>query len=67
MGLHLFVSPEAKARLDEYVSASGAPQWAIVEAAIMSPKPDATGVPAEWNLTPPADLLPGMEAQRKTA
>lgn len=48
--LHMFIAPDVKDLIDRYAAISGAPQWAIVEAAIRAGKPDSSGLPAGWDV-----------------
>lgn len=56
VAMHLFVAPDVKELIEEYVSITGAPQWAVVEAAIRAGKPGRSGVPAGWDLPAPESL-----------
>lgn len=50
VALNMFVAPDVKELIDRYASISGAPQWAIVEAAIRAGTPDSTGLPVGWDV-----------------
>lgn len=58
--MHMRVAPDIKAAIDRYAALSGAPQWAIVEAAIRAGHPGADGIPVEWDLEMPDEPLPNM-------
>lgn len=58
IALNMFVAPDVKALIDNYASISGAPQWAIVEAAIRAGSPDSSGLPAGWDLPTSQEGLP---------
>ena len=67
--LNMFVAPDVKRRIEEVAAAAGAPQWAVVEAAIRAGAPTTNGIPQGWDLPAPStDALPGIEQEtRKTA
>ena len=50
VGVQVNIAPDVKELLDGYVRASGAPQWAIIEAAIRAAKPGPNGIPDDWEL-----------------
>ncbi|MFS0909360.1 hypothetical protein AB3M92_08245 [Micrococcus luteus] len=64
--LHILVRPEVKRRIEQLSEVSRLPQWAIVEAAIMSGGEDLHTVPEEWGLTGP-DGEPLLPSLQKTA
>ncbi|MBN6749445.1 hypothetical protein [Micrococcus luteus] len=64
--LHILVRPEVKRRIEQLANASHLPQWAIVEAAIMSGDGNSHAVPEEWGLTGP-DGEPRLPSLQKTA
>lgn len=67
VGVQVNIAPDVKELLDVYVRVSGAPQWAIIEAAIRAAKPGANGIPDDWELpaSPQTPLeIPGEAAQK---
>lgn len=66
--LNMFVAPDVKRAIEQIASAAGAPQWAVVEAAIRAGTPGKDGVPAGWELPrPDSDALIDGKQYRKTA
>lgn len=67
VGMHMKLSPDVKALIDEYASVANAPQWAIVEAAIRAGKPGPNGLPPEWELeTGDEQIVMHLDSRRKT-
>lgn len=66
--LNMFVAPDVKRRIEQIAGDAGAPQWAVVEAAIRAGVPGPDGIPAGWDLPhPETNALPGVSQYRKTA
>lgn len=65
--LHMFVAPDVKAKIDAYARAKGAPQWAVVEAAVRAGQPGQDGWPQGWQLpdTDEPELQPDIEEAPK--
>lgn len=63
MALHIFVAPDVKAKLDTYAHAKGAPQWAVLEAAIRAGVPGPDGWPQGWELPAPDSTQPELNIE----
>lgn len=63
VALHIFVAPDVKAKLDAYARAKGAPQWAVLEAAIRSGVPGPDGWPQGWELPTPDSSQPELSIE----
>lgn len=62
----MFVAPDVKAKLDAYARAKGAPQWAVVEAAIRAGVPGPDGWPQGWELPEPGQPQLDLEEDEPT-
>lgn len=54
VGIFVQVDPEARKVFDRIVAATGAPQWAVIEALLerAAPDLDSHGVPSWWDAAP---------------
>ena len=50
VGVQVDIEPDVKALIDQYATAAGVPQWAIIEAAIRAGEPGPNGIPVGWEL-----------------
>lgn len=73
VGVQVDLAEDAKGLLDAYTSATGLPQWAIIEAALRAGKPGPQGYPEDWDLPAPVHPVPfewpegGEEPARRSA
>ncbi|CEG87476.1 Protein of unknown function [Propionibacterium freudenreichii] len=66
VALHIFVAPDVKDKLDAYARAKGAPQWAVLEAAIRAGAPGDDGWPQGWELPEPGQPQLDLEEDEPT-
>lgn len=50
VGVQVDIDPDVKSILDGYHAATGLPQWALIEAAILAGQPGPRGYPENWEL-----------------